>query len=110
MIGKEVAGTYYSKIGQNNVSYIHMGRHQNNNATKSYSTPGIYNVRPDLQGVVQPHTAWHTHPTYGHSETARTTASIPDLEFKANALRAHPSQRPSYFMILTRGFAPIYYY
>ncbi len=113
MIGKEVAGFYYSQQGQNNVSYIHMGSHQDNRYDRSYSSPGIYNVRPDLLGNIQPHTSWHTHPTNAPTADRLRPSGLHDgkgdIGHKNNALRGHPSQRPSYFMILTRGYAPIYY-
>ena len=113
MIGKEVAGFYYSQQGQNNVSYIHMGSHQNNRYDQSSATPGVYSVRPDLLGTLQPHTSWHTHPTNAPTADRLRPSGLHDgkgdIGHKNNALMGHPSQRPSYFMILTRGYAPIYY-
>lgn len=110
MINKEVAGFYFNQPETPDVvSHIYMGRHIDNTAISSKKGGNPWDANPDLQGVIQPHTSWHTHPTYGHSEAARTIASPQDFDSKSNALKAHPSQRPSYFMILTRGYAPIYY-
>jgi len=111
MINKEVSGYYLSQPGSPNVvSDIYMGRHINNTATSSYKgNPTAINTMT-LNGTHQVHTDWHTHPTFGYSDAARTTASPQDRNSKANALGSPiPNQRPSYFMILTRGFPPVFY-
>ncbi len=111
MINKEVSGYYMNQPGTPDVvSDIYMGRHINNTATMSKKGGAREVNNMTLNGTAQVHTDWHTHPTYGHSEASRTTYSEQDMKSKINALRSpHPSQRPSYFMILTRGYAPIYY-
>lgn len=103
MIGKEVAGFYFTNPGQNNVSYIHMGKYENNKYYKSYSTPNIYSVRPDLKGKIKNHTSWHTHPSTAWS--SRLHPSDADREHKRN----HIPQGVHTFLILTRGYAPIQY-
>ncbi len=110
MINKEVAGYYMSQVATPDiVSHIYMGRHVDNSATSSYKGFGPWVHSPQLHGVIRPHTDWHTHPSYEYTNSTRTTPSPADRSSKANALMGHPSDRPSYFMILTRGYAPIYY-
>ncbi len=111
MINKEVSGYYLSNPSTPDaVSTIYMGRHIKNNATTSYKG-GAYEVnRMTLDGTARVHTDWHTHPTYGYSRAARTKYSEQDMRSKMNTLGfPYPAQRPANFMILTRGFAPIYY-
>lgn len=111
IINKEVSGYYLNQTGTPEiVSNIYMGRYINNNATTSYKGRAQAVNAMTLNGTHQVHTDWHTHPTYGYSNAARTTASPQDRNSKANALRnPNPNQRPSQFMILTRGYLPIFY-
>ncbi|WP_295961745.1 hypothetical protein, partial [uncultured Alistipes sp.] len=110
MINKEVAGYYLSNPQTPDVvSTIYMGRHINNTATKSYKG-NLWGHLPDMQFNMQIHTDWHTHPTYGHSEAARTTPSPQDYKSKNNTLgQRHPYNSPLNFIILTKGYAPISY-
>lgn len=86
-----------------------MGRHINNTATESRKG-NLCGHLPDMQFNMQIHTDWHTHPTYGHSEAARTTPSPQDYKSKNNTLgQRHPYNSPLNFIILTKGYAPISY-
>lgn len=109
MIGKELAGFYYAKSGQNDVSYIHMGKYENNRYDKSYSTPGIFSVRPELLGRIENHTSWHTHPSTAPEADRIQPSGIAtpggDMEHKRN----HLLQGFHTFIILTKGYPPIYY-
>lgn len=115
MINKEVSGYYLSNPqAPNTVNTIYMGRHVNNTATKSHKG-SLWGHLPNMQFNMQVHTDWHTHPTYGHSDADRTRPSglydgSGDIKSKNVALgQPHPYNRPLKFMILTRGYAPIYY-
>lgn len=109
MIGKEVAGFYFSNPGQNNVSYIHMGKYENNRYDKSYSTPSIYSVRPELLGKIENHTSWHTHPSTApladRLRPSGLTTPGGDMQHKRN----HVPQGFHTFIILTKGYPPIPY-
>ena len=102
MIGKEMAGFYYTDNGSNDISYIHMGRGKNNTYRKSTTEPQIYNVRPDLLGLVSVHTNWHTHPSFADN---KTTISEKDKEFK----KSHLEKGVKHFIILTGNHPPIYF-
>ena len=109
MIGREVAGFYFSDPEQNDVSYIHMGKYENNRYNKSHSTPSIYSVRPDLYGNIAPHTSWHTHPSTApladRLRPSGLTTPGGDMEHKQN----HVPQGFHTFIILTKGYPPILY-
>ena len=110
LIVKELAGYYLNHPETpNNVSHIYMGYHVNNKFNKSQKGRGPWVLNPNLQGIFQLHTSWHTHPTYGYSKAERTTYSPGDLETKKSTLKGNPIHIPRYFMILTRGYLPIYY-
>lgn len=111
MINKEVSGYYLNQSGTPDVvSNIYMGQYIKNNATTSYKGRVLEVNTMTLNGTHQLHTDWHTHPTYGYSNAARTTASPQDRKSKANTLRnPNLNQRPSHFMILTNGYSPIFY-
>ncbi len=115
MINKEVSGYYLNSPQMpNTVSTIYMGRHINNTATESRKG-NLWGYLPGAQFNLQVHTDWHTHPSNGYSDAARTRPSGlydggGDIGSKKNALNApHPYNRPLNFIILTRGYAPIYY-
>ena len=105
MIGREVAGFYFSNNGQDNVSYIHMGKYENNKRNQSFSTPSIFSMRSDLHGRISPHTAWHTHPSDA-LDSDRLRPSVQDYNFKAGQQQAHGIK---HFIILTGGHSPIPY-
>ena len=104
MIRKELAGFYYSKNGQAEIDYIHIGKYENNTSIKSYPTPNIFSVRPDLLGKIKPHTSWHTHPSNA-SDSDRLHSSEQDKDFKKDAKQLGVNR----FIILTGGYPPIEY-
>ena len=109
MIGREVAGFYFTMNGEGNLSYIHMGKYENNRWDKSFSTPGVYNVRPDLSGKLSVHTSWHTHPSNAPDEDRLRPSGLfilgGDIEHREN----HLKQGVEKFIILTKGHSPIDY-
>ncbi|MDR1517839.1 MAG: RHS repeat-associated core domain-containing protein, partial [Dysgonamonadaceae bacterium] len=115
IINKEVSGYYLNQTGTPDVvSDIYMGRYINNNATTSYKGRSQEVNTMTLNGTHQIHTDWHTHPTNAPTADRLRPSGLHDnsgdIKSKNNALRyPNPNQRPSNFMILTRGYAPIYY-
>lgn len=109
MIGREVAGFYYSRQGHDNISYIHMGSYNNNTHTQSTPVPGIFSVRPDLIGLIQPNTSWHTHPSNVPDADRLQPSGLytpgGDMDFK----RIQSANGVKRFIILTSGYPPIPY-
>ena len=66
----------------------------NNKYNKSYSTPLIFSIRPDLLGKIYPHTLWHTHPSFSDS---RDKPSDNDLDSKMKGIK----HGIKHFIILT---------
>ena len=66
----------------------------NNKYNKSYSTPLIFSIRPDLLGKIYPHTLWHTHPSFSDS---RDKPSDEDLDSKMKGIQ----HGIKHFIILT---------
>ena len=102
MIGKEIAGHYYTNNNSNEISYIYAGKYINNTYDKSFLPSAIWNTRLDLYGTVQVHTQWHTHPSNAPSKMypSRQDYSSKDTQ-KRNGVKR--------FIILTGGNPPIQY-
>lgn len=100
MAYKEMGGFYYSDIDSSDIKYIHIGKGEFNTHTKSYPTPGIEKVDPNLLGKVKAQVNWHTHPS---NETNSTTPSRADKEFKERQSK----NGVKHFIILTKGYEPI---
>ncbi len=102
MVGKEMGGLYYTEAGSSEIKYIHMGRGKNNRYNLSTFVPALEQIRPEMKGIVRPHTNWHTHPSYSDS---RMNPSRQDRESKVRQ-SGNGVQR---FIILTGGYPPIEY-
>ena len=109
MIGKEVAGFYFSRQGKNDVNYIYMGRHINNTQTESKTGLGPYNLQPSLMGVIQPHTAWHTHPSNFPDALRLVPSGLLDGRGDVGFKRNQSIHGFKNFIILTGGHPPINY-
>lgn len=77
--------------------------------TESRSGNGPYGIRPELLGAIQPHTAWHTHPSHfpdaSRLEPSGKIDGRGDIGFKRNQ-SVHGFRN---FIILTGGHPPIKY-
>lgn len=104
MIGREMSGFYFTPTGSDQIRYIHIGSYENNKHNHSTSSPPFYYVRPDLSGHIEPHTAWHTHPSIS-PYFDRTQPSGEDIKYKNNQVDNGVKQ----FIILTDGYSPIVY-
>ena len=102
MIGREMAGYYYTEIDCTDIAYIHSGRGKNNTLTISTSTPSIFDSHKDLFGTVEPHTSWHTHPS---NVDNKLEPSPKDYLFKSNQTNNGVKR----FIILTGGNPPVEY-
>lgn len=102
MVGKEMGGIYYTEANSSEIKYIQMGRGKNNRYNLSTVVPTLEHLRPEMKGIVRPHTYWHTHPS---NSDFRMNPSGQDMESKKEQSR-NGVQR---FIVLTRGYHPIEY-
>lgn len=104
MIGREMSGLYFTPTGSDQIRYIHIGSYENNKHNHSTPNPPYPTVRPDLLGHIEPHTAWHTHPSIS-PYSDRTQPSGEDIKYKNSQVDNGVKQ----FIILTDGYSPIVY-
>lgn len=101
MVGKEISGAYFSKDGAETTTHISIGNYQSNKLT--YSGSSGHNLwqrmNPDSELQNSLTGFFHTHPTDGYSESARTTSSGQDRSTRDKALKFMPHLQ---FYILTR--------
>ena len=100
-VDKEIQGSNFSKIGEENISYVFIGRYKGNTATKA---KGGWNFnatnRRDLAGKITNNEwkeHWHTHLSRFRNK-ARLNPSDPDLIYKNKFKIALPDLR---FKIIT---------
>jgi hypothetical protein len=99
-IDKEIQGGGLSKIGEDDVSYVFIGRYKYNKATKAGFGINLSAAnRPDLKinKNVNPKKHWHTHLSRFNDES-RLEPSKADLIRKNNAQKIYPDMR---FEIIT---------
>ena len=88
-IGKEVAGSYFTKEGVENTTHMTIGMYGFNTFTRSHGHGHSEGLRNGLK-LNELTGFYHTHPSNNISESDRTRASESDIKSRNNALMAMP--------------------